>query len=178
VVEVTDGDVMLEKMRWSLIYHEHLSYFRDVGLTLLAARAGLRVEAIERVPVHGGSLRAWLSRRSSDAEQLRADVRRQIDALRASLRQRPRRVVGFGCPAKAALLIAELGVPFAYLADDTPAKIGKFCPGTNIEIRPLSALAAEPEAVTVVLLAWNQPRDFAAWMQRHRAGMGDAVVMV
>ena len=85
-------------------------------------------------------------------------------------------MIGFGCPAKAPLLLEEVGVRFDYLADDTPAKIGKYLPGVDCEIRPLAALATEPGPATVVLLAWNYPKEFAAWMRANRAGCGDRVI--
>jgi SAM-dependent methyltransferase len=176
VVEVTDTDAMVRASRWDLVYHEHLSYFREAGLSLAAGRAGLRVDAIEKIAAHGGSLRAWMSRRPLDAERFSAEVRRQVETLRATLVAAPGPLVGFGCPAKAALLVEEVGVRFAYLADNTPAKIGKYAPGTGCEIRPLAALAAEPGPVTIVLLAWNYPDEFAAWMRTHREGRGDLVI--
>jgi methylation protein EvaC len=178
VVEVTDTDAMVRASRWDLVYHEHLNYFREGDLSLAAGRAGLRVDAIEKVAAHGGSLRAWMSRRPLDAERFAAKVRGQVETLRATLAAAPRPLVGFGCPAKAALLVEEVGVRFDYLADDTPAKIGKFTPGTGCEIRPLAALAAEPGPVTIVLLAWNYPGEFAAWMRAHREGRGDRVIHV
>ena len=178
VVEVTDGDAMIHSGRWDLVYHEHVSYFRETSLRLTAVRAGLRVDAIERIPTHGGSLRMWVSSRPPDADSFATEVRRQIHALRATLSAAPRPLVGFGCPAKAALLLEEAGVQFDYLADDTPAKVGKYLPGIGCEIRPLAALAAEPSPVTIVLLAWNYPQEFAAWMREHRAGRGDRVIEV
>src|SRR5207344_1604949 len=44
VVEVTDTDAMVRASRWDLVYHEHLSYFREGDLSLAAGRAGLRVD--------------------------------------------------------------------------------------------------------------------------------------
>jgi SAM-dependent methyltransferase len=176
VVEVTDSDAMVHSGRWDLVYHEHVSYFRETSLALTAVRAGLRVDAIERVPSHGGSLRMWVSNRPSDADRFATAVHRQIHTVRATLSAASRPLVGFGCPAKAALLLEEAGVQFDYLADDTPAKIGKYLPGIGCEIRPLAALAAEPAPVTIVLLAWNYPQEFTAWMQANRAGRGDRVI--
>jgi methylation protein EvaC len=176
LLEVIDTDAMVRAARWDLVYHEHLSYFRETGLVVAAGRAGLRVDALERVPAQGGSLRAWASARPSDAERFAAAVREQVDELRASLAAAPHPVIGFGCPAKAALLMEEVGVRFDYLVDDTPAKVGKFTPGLGCEIRPLAALAAEAGPATIVLLAWNYPGEFAAWMAAWRPGRGDRVI--
>jgi SAM-dependent methyltransferase len=178
VVEVTDTERMTGSARWDLIYHEHLSYFRESTLALVASRSGLRVDAIERVPAHGGSIRAWLSKRESSADRFAAAVWQQIETLRAMLIAAPRPIIGFGAPAKAALLIEEVGVRFDYLADDTPAKIGKYVPGSRCKIRPLSALAREPGPVTIVLLAWNFPDEFAAWMRANRPAGTDRVIYV
>ena len=66
----------------------------------------------------------------------------QVETLRATLAVATRPLVGFGCPAKAALLIETVGVRFDYLADDTPSKIGRYTPGIPCEIRPLAGDAS------------------------------------
>ena len=48
---------MIEKCEFDTIYHEHLFYHTLHGLTPLFARHGLHLNDVERLPIHGGSLR-------------------------------------------------------------------------------------------------------------------------
>jgi SAM-dependent methyltransferase len=60
VVEVPYVRDMIERLEFDTIYHEHLCYFSVTALERLAARHGLRLARAVRVPIHGGSLRAFL----------------------------------------------------------------------------------------------------------------------
>lgn len=48
---------LIEHHEYDTIYHEHLSYFSVAVLVKLFARHGLAVHDVERVPIHGGSIR-------------------------------------------------------------------------------------------------------------------------
>ena len=57
------GD-LVERLEYDTIYHEHQSYFSATALLRVAQEAGLVIDQVEHVPVHGGSLRVWASARS------------------------------------------------------------------------------------------------------------------
>src|SRR6266852_1383354 len=64
---------MIEKCEFDTIYHEHLFYHTLHGLTPLFERHGLHLNDVERLPIHGGSLRVFVSRsnrRSTRLEEL------------------------------------------------------------------------------------------------------------
>jgi hypothetical protein len=65
-------------------------------------------------------------------------------------------LVAFGATAKACTLIHHFGLTdfIDYCVDDTPAKQGRYIPGTDIEICPTAVLRQDPDAV-VLLTAWN-----------------------
>jgi SAM-dependent methyltransferase len=48
---------MLEHCEFDTIYHEHLCYFSLTALTHVFERHGLRIVHVERLPVHGGTIR-------------------------------------------------------------------------------------------------------------------------
>jgi hypothetical protein len=98
------------------------------SLGLVAARAGLHVDAIQRMPAHGGSLRLWASRGNTRAREFPVSTSARLAALRGALTHAPRPPVGIGAPAKATLLLEERGVRLEYLADDTASKIGRYLP--------------------------------------------------
>lgn len=57
------GD-LVERLEYDTIYHEHQSYFSVTALDRVAQEAGLVIDHVEHVPVHGGSLRVWTSART------------------------------------------------------------------------------------------------------------------
>jgi len=66
-----------------------------------------------------------------------------------------RKIAAFGATAKACTLIHNCGIAenIAYIVDNTPAKQGRYLPGTSIEIKPESAL--DRDNLPVLLTAWN-----------------------
>src|SRR5437016_14439547 len=71
-VEVPYVREMIERAEFDTIYHEHLSYFSITALDAIFARNDLVFDHVERLPVHGGSLRLFVrqqkrDRRSGDA---------------------------------------------------------------------------------------------------------------
>ena len=59
VIEAPYVRDMIEKLEFDTVYHEHLFYFSLTPLAVLFAKSGLDIFRVERVPVHGGSLRIF-----------------------------------------------------------------------------------------------------------------------
>jgi len=59
VIEVPYVRDMIEKLEFDTAYHEHLCYFSLTPLVALFAKSGLDIFRVERIPVHGGSLRIF-----------------------------------------------------------------------------------------------------------------------
>ncbi|HEV7743987.1 MAG TPA: class I SAM-dependent methyltransferase [Pyrinomonadaceae bacterium] len=59
VIEVPYVKEMIDRCEFDTIYHEHLSYFSLTALDRLFHRHGLRVKNVERLPIHGGTLRVY-----------------------------------------------------------------------------------------------------------------------
>ena len=57
VLEFPYGCDLVEHLEFDTIYHEHVFYFTLTALIPLFARHGLDVFEVERIPIHGGSLR-------------------------------------------------------------------------------------------------------------------------
>ena len=51
----------IDRIEFDTIYHEHLCYFSLTALNTLFARHGLTIVDVERLPIHGGSLRIFAS---------------------------------------------------------------------------------------------------------------------
>jgi SAM-dependent methyltransferase len=182
---------MIDHCEFDTIYHEHLFYHTLHGLTPLFNRHGLYLNEVERLPIHGGSLRLTVSRTSARSEGLDAlfahetalgvdkvtfynDFADRVRALRESLthllvseRAKRKRIACYGAAAKGATLVNYLNLGegfFEFVADANPYKQGKYMPGQRIPIRhPDELAAAQPDYV--LLLVWN----FAGEVMRQQA---------
>jgi len=56
VIEAPYVKEMIDHSEFDTIYHEHLCYFSLTALDRLFRRHGLRIQDVERLPLHGGSL--------------------------------------------------------------------------------------------------------------------------
>src|SRR5207248_4316602 len=59
VIEVPYVKDLIDHVEFDTIYHEHLCYFSLTALDRLFRRHGLTIVDVERVPIHGGSLRLF-----------------------------------------------------------------------------------------------------------------------
>ena len=181
IVEVPYAREMLERVEYDTVYHEHLCYFSVTALTHLGASAGLGVERVDEVPVHGGSVRVWFrkgatpgataqaflaaERRNGLAtlaawEQFADRTRAQRQELRALLQRlttEGKRIAAYGAPAKGNTLLNYCGIGVdlvPYTMDRNPLKVGTFTPGMHLPVRPASTLL-EDMPDYVLILAWN-----------------------
>lgn len=78
VVEVPYVKDMIDNCEFDTIYHEHLCYFSLTSLNHLLERQELFIQNVERLPIHGGSLRVFIKK--AGAERATDDV--QTDAVK------------------------------------------------------------------------------------------------
>jgi SAM-dependent methyltransferase len=62
VIEVPYLKDLIDHVEFDTIYHEHLCYFSLTALDRLLQRHGLIIVDVERTPIHGGSLRLFVSK--------------------------------------------------------------------------------------------------------------------
>ena len=182
VIEAPYARNMIEGLEFDTIYHEHLCYFSASAVVVLLARHQLVLADVERVPIHGGSLRLWIAHAGSEVQpsvtallaeerelgMTRIDYYRdfgmRVSALRddivAYLRQlkaEGKRIGAYGAAAKGAVLLnyARIDTDLVdFVADRSPHKQGRYLPGVRIPIRGPEALI-EDRPDYVLLLAWN-----------------------
>jgi hypothetical protein len=184
IIEVPYLEQLLINLEYDTIYHEHLSYFSVTALKRLFEEAGLRIVRIDRVAVHGGSIRVYagkppahphhgnaisdfltreeemgissLSLYEGFARQV-ADNRQKILALITQISAQGKTVVGYGASAKGNTLLnyCTIGVEsLGYIVDKNPWKIGTYTPGMHIPVKTVDTLLNE-QPDYVFLLAWN-----------------------
>lgn len=79
VIETPYVKDMIDRVEFDTIYHEHLCYFSLTALRDLFHRHGLTILDVERLPIHGGSLRVLAARRDGTTAHARDAVRMLLD---------------------------------------------------------------------------------------------------
>jgi SAM-dependent methyltransferase len=83
VIEVPYVKEMIDHCEFDTIYHEHLCYFSLTALDSLFRRHGLAVRDVERLPIHGGTLRVFVGRDGAADPSAEGGAGRVRDMLRA-----------------------------------------------------------------------------------------------
>ena len=184
-IEVPSGDAFVNDRLVDTLYHEHRSVITMRAMTGLLARKGFSLEWMRTLDLHGGSMLYEFRKgpttltMGDNQEQdrwsrFRADVEANRDAfcqlMLAYRTGNPKRVCGYTAPAKGNVWMQYCEITpkdIPWVADWTPEKIGKFCPGTGIPV--VEPLTLEREDVDVaIIFAWNWADQIAAsW--KHRA---------
>ena len=71
VIEVPYVRDLIERTEFDTIYHEHLCYFSVTAFDRLVRRHRLRLREVERIPIHGGSLRLLVTPAGQAGESVR-----------------------------------------------------------------------------------------------------------
>jgi len=175
---------LIERWQYDTIYHEHFSYLSLLTSSRALATAGLRVVDVDELDTHGGSLRVYACPEENACEptgQVKtvlaaeeaaglhavaghegfapAVLKIKSDLLRFLLTaaEQGRSVAGYGAPGKGNTLLNHCGIRsdlLSYTVDRSPAKQGKFLPGTHIPIYAPERLA-ETKPDYILVLPWN-----------------------
>ena len=175
---------LVEKNLFDIVYHEHVNYYHLTPLVSYMEKHGMEVFDVQRVPVHGGSIRVFVQRqggthpRSETVARMMgeealtglndlsvyqtfamriAENGKKLRALLQEIRASGKRVVGYGAPAKATTLMYAFGLTgndLEYIVDDAPLKQGRLMPGTHVPIVSSEQLYADKPDYCLIL-AWN-----------------------
>lgn len=170
------GDLIAGNM-FDHIYHEHRFYYSLTSLRHLFWQAGMTITGARHTEPQGGSLRIiavkkgagtdtyarvtnerWLQRPSTYES-----FQGHVDRVRGRLLQlifehQDWRIAGFGATAKSTTLLNFCGIDdhlLDYVVDTTPAKVGRYTPGTHIPIISPEQELAKGYPDAYLLLAWN-----------------------
>jgi C-methyltransferase C-terminal domain/Putative zinc binding domain/Methyltransferase domain len=206
VIEVPYVKELISRCEFDTIYHEHLCYFSLTALDHLFRRHDFILQDVEKLPVHGGSLRVFVTPPRSGHQsaavkailadehqlgisqlcfyqgfaervgQLKADLRRQLGKLVKS----GKKVAAYGAAAKGSTLLnyCEIGrETLQFVVDRNTHKQGLYMPGVRLPIYPPSKLLEEhPDYV--LLLTWNFADEILDQQAEYRAHGGRFIVPI
>ncbi len=169
---------------YDTIYHEHVCSFSFHSLQKCIELAGLKIVDVENLKTQGGSLRILASHKNNSSapsknvkkllqkevsngvnnitlyRNLSANIERKISAIEEFIKEKnsnKERVLLVGAPARGVVLLNTATVcftTFVRAVDDTPEKLGRLIPGTNIPVIGWADLIPSNFDVALVL-SWN-----------------------
>ncbi len=194
------------KCEFDTIYHEHIFYFSLTALLPLFARHNLEIFHVERLPIHGGSLRLFAGYRGAHAvresvttllaEEIQlglaspdyyAGFTRQAGAIKSALvdllgklKRQGKSIAAYGAAAKGSTLLNFCGLGreiFEFVADRSTFKQGRFTPGLHIPIVPSEHLLGKMPDYTL-LLTWNFADEILAQQRAYRERGGKFILPI
>ena len=206
VIETPYVKDMIDHVEFDTIYHEHLFYYSLTSVSRLCASAGLQVVDVERLPIHGGSLRYTVApvgsaTPSAASSALLAEeqgwgvskaatylpfvarvevVKRDLLSYLRQAKQSGKRIAAYGASAKGTTLLNYCGIDgdlIEFVVDRSPHKQGRYTPGTHLKIEAPQALY-DRRPDEVLLLSWNFADEILEQQAEYRRQGGRFIVPV
>lgn len=184
IIEVPYLVDLINNLEFDTIHFEHNYYFSLKPLSVLLKNINLEIFDVERIPVHGGSIRIYIKKSSSKIpisksvqelsyleqkmglyyletyKKFASEVerlKRKIASLLEELKSVGHSIAGYGASAKGNVLLNYCNVgneTIDFIVDKNPLKQGLYTPGKKIPVVPHEVLL-EKNPDYVLVLAWN-----------------------
>ena len=206
VIEVPYVKDLIDHREFDTIYHEHLCYFSLTALDRLFRRHRLVIRDVERIPIHGGTLRIFAGHQdaatpSASVQALLAEeagwgvdregfytgfgdsvtrLKDELLRLLTALKGQGQRIAAYGASAKGSTLLNYFGIGrevLEFVVDRSTVKQGRYTPGTHLEILPPGALL-ELRPDYLLLLSWNFADEILAQQDAYRQQGGRFIIPI
>jgi hypothetical protein len=197
---------LLLHTEFDTIYQEHLSYFSVKPLVVLLEKFNLYFSDIQRIGVHGGSLRIFVKKgkrkslppsvtellvleEAKDVYKPKTYIefrqrvekkKKELVSIINKLKSKGYNIIGYGASARGNILLNHFGIDgemLDYLVDSTSYKQGLYTPGHHIPIYPEKKIL-EDQPDYALLLAWNFKDEILLKQQKYRKNGGKFILIV
>ena len=207
VIEAPYVKDMIDHCEFDTIYHEHLCYFSLTALNRLFQRHGLAIYDVERLSIHGGSIRIFAMPQSAgrtitpavtslleeesawgvDQFQFYRSFASRVEKLReqllellTKLKREQKRIAIYGASAKGSTLLNYFGIDskvIDFVADRSTVKQGLYTPGSHLPICTPQRLL-DDQPDYVLLLTWNFKDEILAQQTEYRIRGGKFIIPI
>lgn len=197
----------LQKRYFDLVYHEHLSYWSVGALQTLFKRFNMTVFHVEKVAVHGGSIRVFVKKDEGkfpidksvkqfllkESKMKLKDINTYLNyaqkvyankvkllLLLEKLKSKGKTIAAYGAPAKGNTLLNFFSIgteTLDFVVDDSKFKQGLFTPGKHIPVVPSQQLY-EKKPDYVLILAWNFAESIIDMHKKYQKNGGKFIIPV
>ncbi|MGQ0542513.1 MAG: class I SAM-dependent methyltransferase [Blastocatellia bacterium] len=207
IIEVPYLKEFVEFGEFDTVYHEHLCYFSVTSLMRLCDAVGLSIIRVDRVAVHGGSVRIYAGKQEEYlnhgdevialsmeekesgltnfetferfADKAR-NTREKLCSLLKDLKADGKSLAAYGAPAKGNTLLNYCGIDTSLLdftVDKNSLKVGLFTPGAHLPVLTVSAIL-ERQPDYLLILAWNFAEEIMQQQAEYVARGGKFIVPI
>lgn len=207
VIEVPHSLDLVTKNQFDTVYHEHLSEFSVRSLAYLYEYFDIEIFDIQRLPIHGGSMRVLAQRkqgghtispqvaewRSTEdkaalsskqtyddfAKRVRLNKAEMLTLLKG-LKAQGKSLAGYGAPAKGNTLLNFYGIGpdlLDFVADRNPLKQGLYSPGMHIPVTPTEEILKR-QPDYMLILAWNFAEEVMREQAEYRRRGGSFIIPI
>ena len=181
IIEVQYLMNTLQDLTFDNIYHEHYNYWSLTSLVNFFNQFKAKIYRSEKVNTHGGSIRVFIKKdkktkiEQSVKKMLKEeenfgiknfktykefgekvyDIRKNVLTNIKKLKEKNKKIVGYGAPAKATTALNFFGISkeIDFIVEDNKLKHNKFIPGVKIPIKSKSLI--KDKKIALLVLAWN-----------------------
>ncbi len=197
---------LIENLEYDTIYHEHLAYLSVKPIKYLVEQFGMEIIDLEKVKIHGGSLRYYISRKNkydvkkivneyleneenkklydinrlNDFSHLVSQHKMKLVNLLLQIKKEGATIAGLSAPAKGMTLLNYCNIDNSildYITEKSYLKIGKYTPGTHIPIYSDEKLIEEIPDYALIL-AWNFAPEIMKNLQRYKDQGGKFIIPI
>lgn len=195
LIQTSQKDMVVNR-EFDTVYHEHHSFFTINSMKTIVRRAGLYLENVETMGIHGNSYLFTISKKRCEGKfgekfkeekqqgryslPLYLSFQKEVDlnrnALGKTILDIDLPVVGYGAAAKGIVLSNYFGLTLDYIVDDNPLKQGKFAGTDNVPIYDMKMFENDSRDLAIIILPWNIFDELIEKVRMVRKGKNDVFI--